>query len=209
MTELLNGITEMKSLIKTSTFSFFLENQDNPRFASYTSDLTLAKNALTMGMLTDGIPIIYQGQEQWQEFTGTEAPYNREPLWTSEYNSSADLYSYIATLNQIRTLAITNDPTSFVAYQASPIWTSDDAHSAALKKGDVVFVVSNVGSSGTVGTVSLAASATNYIADTQYVDLLSCEEFTATSAGAISFDVQSAPRVIYPALKLTSSPLCN
>lgn len=194
----------MKSLLKTSTFSFFLENQDNPRFASYTSDLTLAQNALALGMLSDGIPIIYQGQEQWQDFTGLEAPYNREPLWTSEYNASAELYTYITTLNGIRSLAIANDPTSFVAYQASPVWTSDDAHAVAMKKGDVVFVVSNVGAEGSVGTVALAATLTNYIADTVYVDLLTCESFTADSAGAISFEVANVPRVIYPSAKASS-----
>ncbi|CAN8105939.1 unnamed protein product [Discula destructiva] len=209
LTELVDGINEMKALLKTSTFSSFLENQDNPRFSSYTTDLTLAKNALTMGMMMDGIPIVYQGQEQWQEFTGTDAPYNREPLWTSEYNSSAELYSYITSLNKIRTLAITNDPTSFIAYQANPIWTSDDAHTSAIKKGDVVFVVTNVGSSGSVGTVSLASSATSYVADTVYVDLLSCDSFTADSAGSISFEVTSAPRIIYPSSKSTNSGICS
>lgn len=197
----------MKSLLKTNTFSFFLENQDNPRFASYTSDLALAQNALALGMLSDGIPIIYQGQEQFQDFTGTKAPHNREPLWTSEYNASAELYSYISTLNGVRSLAIANDPTSYVAYQANPVWTSGDAHAVAIKKGDVVFVVSNVGAEGKVGTVSIAASLTNYVADTVYVDLMSCEKFTADSAGAISFEVANVPRVIYPSAKASS--LCS
>ncbi|EDN95007.1 hypothetical protein SS1G_10882 [Sclerotinia sclerotiorum 1980 UF-70] len=48
----------------TTLLGTFTENHDQPRFGNYTSDLTLAKNIITYTMLADGIPIIYQGQEQ-------------------------------------------------------------------------------------------------------------------------------------------------
>jgi alpha-amylase len=35
----------------------FIENQDLPRFASRTKDMSLAKNAIAYNMLQDGIPI--------------------------------------------------------------------------------------------------------------------------------------------------------
>jgi len=59
----------------------FFENHDNPRFAFGTGDWSLVKNALVFNMLSDGIPIVYQGQEQ--HFNGGDDPGCREALWTS------------------------------------------------------------------------------------------------------------------------------
>jgi alpha-amylase len=59
----------------------FLENHDNPRFASATKDLSLAENAIAFLILGDGIPIMYQGQEQ--HFEGGDDPGCREALWLS------------------------------------------------------------------------------------------------------------------------------
>jgi hypothetical protein len=41
----------------TTLLGSFLENHDQPRFASYTSDYSLAKNAIAFSILQDGIPI--------------------------------------------------------------------------------------------------------------------------------------------------------
>lgn len=56
-------LNEVKSECADSTvLGSFSENHDNPRFASLTSDLSLAKNVITYTILADGVPIIYYGQ---------------------------------------------------------------------------------------------------------------------------------------------------
>ena len=54
----------------------FLENHDQPRFQSMTQDQALVKNAMTWTFVTDGVPILYYGQEQG--YTGSGDPNNRE-----------------------------------------------------------------------------------------------------------------------------------
>jgi alpha-amylase len=60
----------------------FLENHDNPRFAHGTQDMSLVKNAMAFVALGDGIPVVYQGQEQ--HYQGGDDPGCREALWLSE-----------------------------------------------------------------------------------------------------------------------------
>ena len=59
----------------------FFENHDNPRFPFETKDISLVKNALAFSIMSDGIPIIYQGQEQHLE--GGDDPGCREAVWLS------------------------------------------------------------------------------------------------------------------------------
>ena len=61
----------------------FFENHDNPRFPSFTNDMSLVKNALAFSIMSDGIPVVYQGQEQ--HFAGGDDPGCREALWLSGY----------------------------------------------------------------------------------------------------------------------------
>jgi alpha-amylase len=58
--------------------------------------------------LSDGIPIIYSGQEQ--HYSGGADPANREATWLSGYSTTAELYKYIGTTNKIRKLAVSADP---------------------------------------------------------------------------------------------------
>ena len=73
----------------------FTENQDQPRFGYLTGDMALAANIISYTLLGDGIPIIYEGQEQHYQAYGSTAaaaggvPYNREAIWRSGYNTSA------------------------------------------------------------------------------------------------------------------------
>jgi alpha-amylase len=54
----------------------FLENHDQARFQSLTTDLSLVKNAMAYTFVTDGIPILYYGQEQG--YSGGAEPSSRE-----------------------------------------------------------------------------------------------------------------------------------
>lgn len=73
----------------------------------YTSDMSLAKNAIAFVILSDGIPIVYAGQEQ--HYSGGNDPGNREATWLSGYNTGAELYQFIASANAIRKYAISQD----------------------------------------------------------------------------------------------------
>jgi len=78
----------------------FIDNHDNARFLSVQSDMELYKNALVYTLLSSGIPIIYYGTEQ--AFDGTNDPHNREPLWTSNYNQSTELYEFLTLVINYR-----------------------------------------------------------------------------------------------------------
>jgi alpha-amylase len=95
-----------------------IDNED-----SYTSDYSQAKNVISFLFLSDGIPIVYSGQEQ--HYSGGSDPANREAIWLSAYSTSSELYQWIATTNRIRKLAISADssyittkvPTFFSRYE--------------------------------------------------------------------------------------------
>ncbi|KAH9829513.1 Glycoside hydrolase family 13 protein, partial [Teratosphaeria destructans] len=94
-----------------SLLGTFSENHDQPRFASATGDLALAQNILAFTLLADGIPIIYEGQEQHYDAEGGSSdPYNREAIWLSGYDTAAPLYALVTTLNTIRKHAGRADP---------------------------------------------------------------------------------------------------
>ncbi|KAI3318385.1 glycoside hydrolase family 13 protein [Xylariaceae sp. AK1471] len=208
MTELVNGINQMKGQMATSTLGSFLENHDNPRFASLTSDIALAKNAIAFTILMDGIPIIYQGQEQ--HFSGAVDPNNREPLWTSNYATNNDLYPWIAKVNQIRNQAVFVDA-AYVNYQAVP--TSPDSKTIALRKGtagsQVVSVHTNIGASGSAYQVGLASSFTGFTANQALTEVLSCTTATTDGSGTLSFSQGPVTKVFYPTAKLSGSGICG
>ena len=75
---------------------------------SYTSDYSQAKNVISFIFFSDGIPIVYSGQEQ--HYSGANDPENREAIWLSGYSTTAELYQYIAITNDIRKAAVAADP---------------------------------------------------------------------------------------------------
>ncbi|EED14962.1 alpha-amylase, putative [Talaromyces stipitatus ATCC 10500] len=178
----------------------FVENHDNPRFANYTSDFALAKNALAFTILSDGIPIIYSGQEQ--HYSGGSVPLNREATWLSGFDTTAELYQFIAKLNKIRNYAIQLDK-GYTTYKANPIY--QDTNNLAIRKGtngsQVITVLSNSGADAS--SYSLAISGTNYTAGTVVTELISCTNITVSDSGDVSVPMASGlPSVLYPASKL-------
>ncbi|CAN8099783.1 unnamed protein product [Discula destructiva] len=209
ISNLVNGINTMKAdAIDTTLYGSFLENHDNPRFPSLTSDLALAKSAIAFTMLADGIPIIWQGQEQ--HYSGGDTPNQREAVWLAGYSTSAALYTWIATLNAIRTLAIAQDAT-WVTYQSFVVYS--DTHTVAMRKGNagsqIVGVFSNVGASGST-TVTLSAANTGFTAGQSVMDVMSCAAFTTDSSGGLSASISAGvPRVFYPTTALSGTSLCS
>jgi alpha-amylase len=78
----------------------FIDNHDNARFLSGTSDYKLYQNAITYTLMAAGIPIIYYGTEQG--YAGTNDPNNRESLWQTRFSTQSPLYQLIRTIISYR-----------------------------------------------------------------------------------------------------------
>ncbi|EPE04804.1 alpha amylase [Ophiostoma piceae UAMH 11346] len=186
----------------------FIENHDNPRFASYTSDYSLAKNVLSFLFFSDGIPIVYSGQEQ--HYSGGADPANREATWLSGYSTTSTLYTHLKTTNQIRALAIRKD-SNYVTSANSPFY--QDSNTIAMLKGStsgskVITVLSNKGASGNSYTLSL--SNTGYSSGASLVELYSCTTVTVDSSSNVPVPMASGlPRVLVPASWVSGSGLCG
>ncbi|KAI0598283.1 glycoside hydrolase family 13 protein [Biscogniauxia sp. FL1348] len=207
-TELLNGINTMKGSMETTVLGTFLENHDQARFASLTSDKALAKNAIALTMLMDGTPIIYQGQEQG--FSGAEDPNNREALWTSGYSTTAELYTWIAKVNAIR-LAAAATGTGYNDYRAVP--TAPDSHTIALRKGSagaqVVSVHTNIGARGSQYSVSLASSFTGFTANLALTEVMGCTATAADGSGNLALTMGTTAQIYVPTTLLSGTGICN
>ncbi|KAK4235791.1 hypothetical protein C8A03DRAFT_46130 [Achaetomium macrosporum] len=203
ISELVSGLNTLRGAASDlSLYGSFLENHDVARFPSFTQDMAIA-----FTMLKDGIPIIYQGQEQ--HYAGGETPYNREALWTSGYSTSSELYQWIAKLNQIRSRAISQDE-GYLTCNSQPIYS--DSHTIAMRKGSsgaqVVSIFTNVGSSSSA-TVTLSSSATGFGQNQALVDVVSCTAYNTDSSGSLTVTLANGlPRVLYPASRLSGSGIC-
>jgi len=78
--------------------------------------------------MTDGIPIVYYGQEQAMH--GNSDPYNREALWPSGYQNTTTVY-LISKLNRLRQWMIKTD-SQYLTQQTSILSTT--ATSIAIQK---------------------------------------------------------------------------
>jgi alpha-amylase len=208
MAALSQGVETMKSTCKDVTLlGSFLENHDNVRFASLTSDMALAKNAIAFAMLADGIPIVYQGQEQ--HFDGSATPTQREHLWKSGYDTTAVLYKHITRLNAIRHLAIQKDD-GYLSYNAFPVWT--DTHTIVMRKGNndtqVVGVFNNFGANG-YGDLTLLGTSSGFDAGTDVTDVLACNKFTTDGKGDLGINIKGGvPMILYSSQQLEGSGIC-
>ncbi|VBB72744.1 Putative Glycoside Hydrolase Family 13 [Podospora comata] len=205
---LVAGLDTIKGVAKDlSLWGSFLENHDVERFASFTKDMALAKNGIAVTMLKDGIPIIYQGQEQ--HYAGTGTPNNREAVWYSGYSTSSELYQWITKLNQIRSHAISQD-SKYLTYNAHTIYS--DSRTIVLRKGftgaQVIGVYTNAGSSSSV-PVTLVSSATGFTPNQALIDVMSCTPYTTDGGGGITVTLNGGvSRVLYPASRLAGSGIC-
>jgi hypothetical protein len=177
-----------------SLLGSFSENHDNARFPSQNEDIAQASNVITYTMVADGIPILYYGQEQHYDARGgANDPYNREALWFSGYNTDAELYKLVANLNKARKNAIRNDP-SFLTTPANVVYT--DTTTIAVKKGKLLTVLSNKGSSGNSYTQAIRSF---YTSGSSVTELLSCTTLTSDGDSNINVPMSGGmPRVYYP-----------
>ncbi len=208
MTHLVNQVNYNKNTCKDTTLlGTFLENHDNPRFPSLTSDTALDQNAIAFAMLADGVPIVYEGQEQ--HYSGTNNGYNREAIWPSGYSTSNPFYSFIAKINNVRNHAIYVDA-NYLTYMAWPIYS--DTTTIAMRKGvnnaQIVGVFSNKGTSG--ASYSQKIGNTGFASGATIVEVLGCTTVVADSTGTITVAMgQGAPKIFYPLTPLKGSGICG
>ncbi|KAL2808321.1 glycoside hydrolase superfamily [Aspergillus granulosus] len=208
MSNLYSMINTVASSCKDPTLlGNIIENHDNARFPSYTQDMSQAKSVLAFLFLSDGIPVVYAGQEQ--HYDGENDPYNREPVWWSGYNTDAELYKYIATTNQIRKLAISKD-SSYLTARNTPFYS--DAHHIAMRKGSggsqVLTLLTNYLDDTAAYTFDLYDHG--YSSGSSLVEIYTCSSVSVGSDGAIPVPMTAGlPRVLVPSSWVSGSDLCG
>lgn len=207
-----SAITETMEIYKTKfkdpgLLGNFLENQDLPRWANMSVDPQSMYNAMVFNFMSDGIPIVYYGQEQG--FHGAADPWNREPLWTSGYtNTTAN--QIITKLNTLRNFLVnqtTSDSKTDWLHSRAEVLTTD-AHGLGIMKGDVISILTNLGSPP--ANVSVAVY-TPYSNSLMMTDILSCKQFVVGSNGTLSveYSLGGQAKVIVPSTLLQNSGLCG
>jgi alpha-amylase len=91
--------TEDSLFTDVDALGSFMNNHDNPRFLSITSNWAAFKSAITFAMTARGIPFFYYGDEQG--FNGGNDPACRESLWNA-MDTNAEVYQYVAKINKAR-----------------------------------------------------------------------------------------------------------
>ncbi|XP_077660227.1 alpha-amylase [Aspergillus fumigatus Af293] len=204
---LTNQVEVMKQTCSDVTaLTSFSENHDVARFASFKDDIALAKNVLTFTMLFDGIPMIYQGQEQ--HFSGASDPENREALWLSGYNTNAPLYQLATRLNRIRKHAAQIDP-AFVDSQTFPIYTgsSEMGFRKGVEGRQLVMVLSTQGMDSGKYELDMPIG---YQPGFVVTDVLNCANYSVNDMGLLKVSMDKGePRVLFPADMMEGSGLCG
>ncbi|RJE20282.1 hypothetical protein PHISCL_07391, partial [Aspergillus sclerotialis] len=185
---LTNEIQLMSQLCPDVTaLTSFSENHDVSRIASLTKDISPAKNMLTFTLLFDGIPMIYQGQEQ--HYSGFQPPLNRAALWTSNYTTTSPLYILTRTLNRLRKHIATLDP-SYLSTRSYPIYKGGSE--IVIRKGTegrhVIMILSTQGSDSGKYMMTIPMS---YGPGTVAMDVLSCVNYTVDSTAQLTFEMES------------------
>lgn len=209
ISELVAGIEKLKNTgIDTSLLGSFLENHDQARFAHSEKDMARVKNAIAFTMLKDGIPIIYQGQEQ--HYAGGDTPHNRDAIWFSKYSTGSELYKWIASLNKIRSWAIRQD-VNHLRYQAHHVYNTGGM--LVMRKGFAGYQMISLfcsHGSGTTTTLELESHHTGFTANQKLIDVMGCTEAVADSTGKITLkSVDGVPVVLYPTSRLAGSGICE
>jgi alpha-amylase len=168
--------------------------------------MALAKNVVALTLLADGVPIIYQGQEQ-HEIGLVDKTTNRAPLWEAGYDTESVLYLHIRTLNAIRHHAVRTSY-NYTTFHHYAIY--NEAGTIALRKGNdgsqVVTVLTNDGENGKAHDLALTGHGFN----ASVTEIFSCEEYTVGDDGVISLPMEAGePKVLYPTDLLYGSGLCD
>ncbi|RQM04772.1 hypothetical protein DH86_00004063, partial [Scytalidium sp. 3C] len=135
----------------------------------------------------------YEGQEQ--HYSGGGVPNDREAIWLSGYDTTAPLYTFIASVNQIRNQAIFKDST-YLTYKAYPVYS--DSSTIVMRKGNtnaqIIGVFSNLGANGASYTLTLPSSDTGFSTNQALVEIISCTTYTTDGSGNLNETPQLPPQ---------------
>lgn len=150
--------------------------------------------------------MMYQGQEQ--HFSGSGTPANREALWLSKYDTTAELYQLTTILNKIRKQAIRIDP-GYVDVKAYPTYSGSSE--LVFRKGNegrqVITVLSSNGQNG--GAYDLNLTVT-YEPGVVVTEVINCVNYTVSDKGELLVGMDKGlPRVLFPANQMGGSGLCG
>ncbi|KFY58478.1 hypothetical protein V496_06112 [Pseudogymnoascus sp. VKM F-4515 (FW-2607)] len=209
LSALVQGLKEMNaSCTDTTLLGSFMENHDLPRFPFETTDVSLDMNAIAYTMLTDGIPVIYNGQEQG--FGGGLPPLSREALWFSGYKTTGILYTHIKQLNQARSRAIAVDK-DWVKERISV--SQPDPQTLLMRKGkagkQMVSLFTNRGAGGEE-VMTLLSADTGFTANLDVIEVLNCIDAKTDGSGNLGVGIDNGePLVFFPAANLKGSGICT
>jgi alpha-amylase len=166
----------------------------------------LAKTVLAWTILADGMPMIYQGQEQG--FSGDGDPSNREAMWTSSFDTESELYKFVKLLNTIRRHAITVNR-DYLNYQSHVIYS--DESTIVYRKGSegrqIVSVLPIRGKA--TGDYDLYIP-TAYATSTRVTDVVTCTEYTVNQDAQLILPMGGGlPHVLFPSTKMDGGGLCG
>ncbi|TBU38203.1 alpha-amylase [Dichomitus squalens] len=198
ITDLARKVWEAQAQYKTGELlvGSFLENHDNPRLPSFIQDNALIKNAITWPFMNDGIPILYQGQEQ--TYAGGDDPENREALWLSQYIQQRPLVTHVKILNSARRAAMAYNA-NFLKTPATLFAVSQKT--LAISKPPLLTLLTNVGSSS---TPNWNVPDAGYKPGETLVDVLTCNTITVDKNGGVIVAGHAGnPQVLLPASALS------
>lgn len=176
----------MSAFKDVSVLTSFVDNHDVARFLSTKNDQALFKNALAFVLLGETIPVVYYGSEQG--FAGGADPANREALWSSGYDTSSDLYQFIANINNN-----VRQKSGKKVYMDLDV--QDNVY--AFMHGDALVVLNNYGS-GASNQVSVNVGA-QVAESTSFTDAISGTSITVSS-GSVTFTLDNGnPAIFVPA----------
>jgi len=176
MTAVADMIAQSKQFFKDPTvLGNFIENQDIPRWLNMSVDPQSLYNAMTFNFMSDGIPIVYYGQEQGAH--GASDPYNREPLWPSGY-ANTTTYQLMTKLNTFRNFLVNTTDWATTPMQ---VLTSGN-NATAILKGKVISVVTNIGSPPANLSVPVY---TPWKQSEILTEVISCDQYSVGSNGSI------------------------
>lgn len=120
----------------------FIDNHDCDRFLfNHSGDLTQVRNGLILTLFYHGLPIVYYGTEQPPVSNASD---ERTSMWPDRYDTSSELYSYLARAHAVRRAFGFSSGGRHASSLAKTLGADD--HHIVIRRGDLFVLVSNLGS---------------------------------------------------------------
>ncbi|KAG0703434.1 glycoside hydrolase family 13 protein [Suillus ampliporus] len=204
LSALITVVKESQQLYASSAFmtGSFLDNHDQARFKHLVSDAALAANAAVWPFIHDGIPMIYNGQEQG--LAGGYPPANHEAIWTTRYNNESAEYLAFKNLNRARKIAMAAD--AYFLITPMEFLETNTNNTLAIWKPPMLTLLTNAGSTWARWNVTRKLFKPHQ----HIVDVLTCDVHVADENGGVTVESAAGlPKVFMPVVTLEDSPdLC-